>query len=65
LLKAIMDDTGCHTCGTKVPGTRSGLPIGDHQPPNALNSPGGPQRFYPQCAGCSPQQGNEVKKIKE
>jgi hypothetical protein len=65
LLRLIMDETGCHTCGTKVAGTKTGLPIGDHQPPNALNGSGGPQRFFPQCAHCSPDQGNEVKKNKE
>ena len=29
--------TGCHTCGTFAPGTRSGNFVPDHQPPNALN----------------------------
>ena len=27
----IMSDTGCHTCGTKNPGTTRGNAIGDHQ----------------------------------
>ena len=29
--------TGCHTCGTKAPGTMSGNAIPDHQPVSALN----------------------------
>jgi len=59
ILSAIMKEDGCHICGSKV-----GKTIADHQPPNALNPSGGPQRFYPQCDFCSPRQGNEVKAIK-
>jgi RHS repeat-associated protein len=55
---AFLNEWGCHTCGTKIGPARA-----DHQPPNALNPSGGPQWFYPQCASCSSQQGNEVKKI--
>jgi RHS repeat-associated protein len=50
---------GCHTCGTKI-----GQSIADHQPPNAFNLKGlFRQWFYPQCVGCSPRQGNEVKEL--
>jgi hypothetical protein len=50
--------TGCHTCGTKVPGTGSGNFIPDHQPPTAFNPLGRPQRLFPHCATCSARQGN-------
>ncbi len=33
--------TGCHECGATEPGTKSGNWIPDHQPPTALNPPGG------------------------
>jgi RHS repeat-associated protein len=55
---AFLRQWGCHTCGTRIGPARA-----DHQPPNGLNPSGGPQWFYPQCAKCSSQQGNEVKKI--
>lgn len=53
-------NTGCHTCGTKNPGTVSGNFVPDHQPPNALNPPGGAQRLYPQCLRCSRAQGGRL-----
>ena len=53
-------DTGCHTCGSKNPGTKSGNFVPDHQPPNALNPDGGPQRLYPHCLRCSKVQGGQV-----
>jgi hypothetical protein len=34
---------GCHTCGAKTPGTKSGNWVGDHQPSTALNTSGGPR----------------------
>jgi len=43
---------GCHTCGTKDPGTPNGNFIGDHQHPNALNPLGRAQRIYPHCLAC-------------
>lgn len=52
---------GCHTCGTTDPGTQSGNWIGDHQPPTAINPPGNPQVYLPQCQGCSNTQGGLVR----
>jgi hypothetical protein len=49
--------TGCHTCGTKTPGTKSGNFVPDHQPSSALLPNGGAQRLYPQCIDCSREQG--------
>ena len=51
---------GCHTCGAKEPGTKSGDWIPDHQPPSGLNEEGAPQRLYPHCLACSRQQGGQV-----
>jgi hypothetical protein len=48
---------GCHTCGTRDPGTIWGHFIPDHQLPTALNRLNRPQRLYPQCVGCSRNQG--------
>ena len=55
-----MAEHGCHTCGTRDPGTRSGDAIPDHQPPNALNPTGGRQRLYPHCTTCSRRQAGQV-----
>jgi len=52
---------GCHTCGTTDPGTKSGNWIGDHQDPTKLNPDGKPQRYYPQCQGCSNEQGGRIR----
>lgn len=59
----IGNESGCHTCGTRTPGTRSGNFVGDHQPPNKLNPSGGQQRLYPQCLSCSRRQGGEVNRV--
>ncbi|MDJ0514337.1 MAG: hypothetical protein QNJ62_12930 [Methyloceanibacter sp.] len=56
---------GCHTCGTRDPGTPSGNFIPDHQQPNALTRPGESQRLFPQCWACSRQQGGHVGVIKK
>ena len=56
---------GCSTCGGTTPGTKSGNWVGDHQPPTALNTNGGPQVYKPQCLQCSRQQGGLVKAAKE
>lgn len=62
-INKIGQDTGCHTCGTKDPGTKSGNFVGDHQPPTKINPPGNPQRYYPQCKGCSNIQGGKVRQM--
>lgn len=52
---------GCHSCGSRDPGTRSGNFIGDHQFPRAL----GPRyRLYPHCARCSAGQGGLITRYK-
>jgi hypothetical protein len=51
--------SGCHTCGAKQPGTKSGDFVPDHQPPSKLE-PGAPQQLYPHCKDCSSLQGGEV-----
>jgi hypothetical protein len=56
---------GCHTCGTFDPGTLSGDPVLDHQPPNGLNYSGAAQRLYPQCLTCSLRQGNWIMRYKQ
>lgn len=55
--------TGCHTCGTTEPGTRSSSFICDHQNPTALNQAGRPQRGYPHCITCSTAQGGHVTSL--
>jgi len=55
---------GCHTCGTKEPGTPTGNFVGDHQDPNALKPNGLPQRIFPHCLSCSRAQGGYIKQLK-
>ena len=55
---------GCHTCGATTPGTKSGNWVGDHQPSTALNPPGSPQVYKPQCVRCSWRQGGHVRAAK-
>lgn len=55
---------GCHTCGARIPGTKSGNFVMDHQPPNAINPENGPQRILPQCLNCMRRQGGEVRVAK-
>lgn len=59
-INEIGSTTGCHTCGVKDPGTKSGNFVPDHQPASALNTQGGAQRLYPHCLQCSRQQGLEI-----
>lgn len=54
---------GCHTCGTRNPGTKKGDFIGDHQPPTKLNPSGGKQDYYPHCQNCSNVQGGRVSQM--
>jgi hypothetical protein len=56
--------TGCHTCGTKVPGTTSGDFVLDHQISTGLNFGGRAQRLYPQCMSCSARQGGLVRSLR-
>lgn len=60
-INRIGNKSGCHTCGTSNPGTKSGNWIGDHQPPTKLNSPGSPQVYHPQCQSCSNTQGGMLR----
>jgi hypothetical protein len=62
-INALGIKTGCHSCGSKDPGTKSGNFVPDHQPPSARNSPGSSQRLYPQCIGCSRQQGLDIARM--
>jgi RHS repeat-associated protein len=56
--------TGCHTCGTKNPGTKGGHFVPDHQPPTAINFDNLPQRLYPHCLSCSHRQAGQVTQHK-
>lgn len=53
----LMNKHGCHTCGTKDPGTKSGNAIADHQPAQALDEP---EVFLPHCNHCKARQGGQV-----
>jgi len=55
------EEHGCHTCGATTPGTKSGNWVGDHQPSTAVNPPGSPQVYKPQCLSCSLRQGGQVR----
>ncbi|WP_197433967.1 hypothetical protein [Agrobacterium vitis] len=57
-------NTGCHTCGSLNPGTKSGNFIPDHQPPSKLNPDDTPQDSYPHCLSCSRSQGGQVRALK-
>jgi hypothetical protein len=58
------DENGCHTCGTRSPGSTSGSWYWDHQNPTALNWSREPQVGYPQCRHCSDRQGGWVRSIR-
>lgn len=47
--------SGCHTCGTKEPGTRLGNFVPDHQVPSAMTP--ARQSLFPHCLACSLRQG--------
>jgi 5-methylcytosine-specific restriction endonuclease McrA len=59
-LNDIGNATGCHTCGTRAPGTTTENFVADHQVPSALNSMNLQQRLYPQCLTCSLRQGGWI-----
>lgn len=54
---------GCHTCGTKDPGTRSGSFIGDFQPPSAANWKRISQEIFPHCLICKRIQGVALRDL--
>lgn len=55
---------GCHTCGTKEPGTRSGNFILDHQRSSSLIEQNEEQLIFQQCLGYSNRQGGNVRVLK-
>jgi hypothetical protein len=55
--------TGCHTCGARTPGTKSGHFVPDHQPPSSLLG-AGTQRLFPQCLFCSREQGLAISRMR-
>jgi hypothetical protein len=48
---------GCHTCGTRDPGTPRGNAVLDHQPPTRYDPLRKRQLLLPQCLACSRRQG--------
>jgi len=54
---------GCHTCGIKDPGTKTGYFVPDHQPPSALIGVNQAQRLFAQCLPCSRVQGGQISQI--
>jgi RHS repeat-associated protein len=57
VMNQYMKEYGCHSCGTRNPGTLTGNAIGDHQPATSTVPPGTPQQLYPHCLPCSTNQG--------
>ncbi len=49
---------GCHTCGSKDPGTPLDNFVMDHQPPISWSQNSSYGRIFPQCLSCSRLQGN-------
>ncbi|MBI2713652.1 MAG: hypothetical protein HYX37_04265 [Rhizobiales bacterium] len=62
-INSIGSETGCHTCGTRDPGTLYGDYVLDHQIPTRLNLRDAEQRLYPQCLSCSLRQGGAVRQL--
>ncbi|GGR85535.1 MULTISPECIES: polymorphic toxin-type HINT domain-containing protein [Streptomyces] len=56
---------GCHTCGSRVPGTKKGEWIPDHQPASSLVPFGFPQTAYPHCLICARMQGGVVSQLSQ
>ncbi|AOS00322.1 tRNA(Glu)-specific nuclease WapA [Bacillus subtilis] len=63
VLNKIGNKYGCHTCGRRHPGTKSGNWIADHQPVSKLRKKGQRQRLYPHCQTCSGKQGGYTSSI--
>ena len=59
-INKIGGENGCHTSGVKIPGTKSGNWVPDHQPSSAISPAGTPQVLLPHCIGCSRKQGGDV-----
>jgi hypothetical protein len=57
-------ESGCHTCGTRDPGTRLGNFIVDHQLPTGLQRSPARQSLLPHCLECSLRQGGTVRQIR-
>jgi hypothetical protein len=55
---------GCHICGAKSPGTRSGNWVRDHIQSTSLTRPGDPQMIFPSCQACSDRQGWIVRNLR-
>lgn len=53
---------GCHTCGTRDPGSATGNFSLDHQRPTRLNPLGEGQGLFPQCMSCMHRQGGLIAK---
>lgn len=60
-INQIGNSSGCHNCGSKNPGTKSGNFVPDHQPVSSRVSPSTPQRLYPHCINCSRVQGGQSR----
>lgn len=52
-------ESGCHLCGTKNPGTKSGNFVADHSQPTKLAN-GQEQQLFPSCLTGSNAQGGFV-----
>lgn len=55
--------TGCMTCGTDNPGTKSGKWIDNFVPPQSLAMPGEPFQIGPHCQRCSDRQGRLIRQL--
>lgn len=62
-LQRIGEQFGCHTCGARNPGTRSGAWIFDHQVPSALGGLNAGRWGVPHCALCSRRSGGYIRWI--
>jgi len=57
LMNELFARHGCHTCGTRDPGTPRGNAVLDHQPATRYNPLRKRQILAPQCLACSRRQG--------
>ncbi|MBK7634670.1 MAG: hypothetical protein IPJ13_10515 [Saprospiraceae bacterium] len=62
-INRIGNETGCHTCGSTDPGTKSGNFVPDHQPIGVLNPNNKSFDLFPHCINCSKSQGGTVSQI--